>query len=64
MIPANCTDRLQPLDVSVNKFVKEFLCQKFHLWYAESVSIQLNGTKAKDPVDLCLEHGISGETAI
>ena len=25
MIPANCTDRLQPLDVSVNKAAKEFL---------------------------------------
>ena len=60
----NCTDRLQPLDVSVNKSVKEFLCQKFHSWYAESVSTQLIGTKAKEPVDLCLEHGTSGETAI
>ena len=54
MIPANCTDRLQPLDVSVNKSVKEFLRQKFHSWYAESVSTQLNGTKAKEPVDLRL----------
>ena len=54
MIPPNCTDRLQPLDVSVNKSVKEFLRQKFHSWYAESVSTQLNGTKAKEPIDLCL----------
>ena len=41
MIPPNCTDRLQTLDVSVNKSVKEFLRQKFHSWYAESVSTQL-----------------------
>ena len=54
MIPANCTDRLQPLDVSVNRSVKEFLHQKFHSWYAESVSTQLNGTKAKEPVNLRL----------
>ena len=54
MIPPNCTDRLQPLVVSVNKSVKEFLRQKFHSWYAECVSTQLNGTKAKEPVDLCL----------
>ena len=54
MIPPNCTDRLQPLDVSVNKSVKEFLRQKFHSWYAESVSTQLNGTKAKEPVNLHL----------
>ena len=44
LIPPNCTDRLQPLDVSVNKSVKEFLRQKFHSWYAESVSTQLNGS--------------------
>ena len=24
-VPANCTDRLQPLDVSVNKAAKDFL---------------------------------------
>ena len=38
----------------MNKSVKEFLCQKFHSWYTESVSTQLNSTKAKEPVDLCL----------
>ena len=47
-------NRLQALDVSVNKSVKEFLRQKFHSWYAESISKQLNGTKAKEPVDWCL----------
>lgn len=26
MIPLNCTDRLQPLDVSVNKPAKKYLC--------------------------------------
>ena len=34
MVPASCTDRLQPLDVSVNKAVKEFLRSKFQKWYA------------------------------
>jgi len=29
LIPASCTDRLQPLDVSVNKTAKEFLHQQF-----------------------------------
>lgn len=29
LVPANCTDRLQPLDVSVNKAIKEYLRGKF-----------------------------------
>ena len=31
LIPPNSTDRLQPLDVSVNKSPKEFLRRKFHV---------------------------------
>ena len=34
IIPANCTDCLQPLDLSVNKAAKEFLCTQFSNWYA------------------------------
>ena len=41
LVPANCTDRLQPLDASVNKTVKEFLRGQFHHWYASEVSKQL-----------------------
>jgi len=45
LIPPNCTDRLQPLDISVNKSAKEFLRRKIHAWYAKnfvSVSMDLN----------------------
>ena len=28
-IPANCTDRLQPMDLSINKSVKDFMRSKF-----------------------------------
>ena len=28
-VPASTTDRLQPLDLSVNKFAKDFLCENF-----------------------------------
>ena len=36
IIPANRTDRLQPLDLSVNKAVENFLRNQFQDWYAKS----------------------------
>ena len=39
MVLPSCTDRLQPLDVSVNKAVKEFLCTKFQKWYGNNVMV-------------------------
>ena len=54
LIPPNCTDRLQPLDVSVNKSAKEFLRRKFHVWYAENICAQLEGKLQKQQVDLRL----------
>ena len=36
-VPANCTDRLQPLDLSVNKPAKEFLRGRFQEWYASQI---------------------------
>ena len=41
-IPANCTDRLQPMDLSVNKAVKDFLRQKFMEWYSTQVMEKLS----------------------
>ena len=40
-LPANCTDRLQPMDISVNKAAKDFIRQKFNEWYSEKVAEQL-----------------------
>lgn len=40
-VPANCTDRLQPMDLSVNKSIKEFMRDKFRQWYARQVEEQL-----------------------
>ena len=40
-VPANCTDKLQPLDISINKPMKDELRRRFHTWYAEEVSKQL-----------------------
>ena len=50
-VPANCTDRLQPLDVSVNKGAKEFLCSQFQEWYSEQ-QLQTGTSSAVQPVDL------------
>ena len=38
IVPATCTVRLQPLDLSVNKTVKAFLCSQFQQWYADEVA--------------------------
>jgi len=54
MIPPNCTDRLQPLDISVNKAVKEFLQNEFQEWYAKQVCELLQEAAMKQPVDLRL----------
>ena len=50
IVPPN---RLQPLDISVNKSAKEFLRSKFQAWYADNISNQL-ATKVIEPVELKL----------
>lgn len=52
LIPANCTDRLQPLDLSINKAAKEFLRNQFQQWYASQVCLQLEGKAEMEPIDL------------
>ena len=54
IVPPNCTDRLQPLDVSINKPVKDFLRAKFQSWYAEQIVTQKNSDQAVQPVDVRL----------
>jgi len=34
-VPTNFTDQLQPLDLSVNKSVKDYLRGKFQQWYSD-----------------------------
>ena len=54
-IPANCTDRLQPMDLSVNKAAKDFMRKKFREWYATEVQKQLDdGATRISPVDLTM----------
>uniref|UniRef100_A0A1X7SIW5 Uncharacterized protein n=1 Tax=Amphimedon queenslandica TaxID=400682 RepID=A0A1X7SIW5_AMPQE len=43
-VPPMCTDRLQPLDISVNKPWKDFVTSKFIEWYSLQVCIALENT--------------------
>ena len=45
LVPSNCTDVLQPLDLAVNKLLKDHLISKFQSWYFEQVSKQMNETE-------------------
>ena len=58
-MPANTSDWLLPMELSINKPVKEFLWQKFQEWYSTQIVEQLDkeeDIKAAElqPVDLCL----------
>lgn len=54
LIPPNCTDNFQPLDLSVNKSAKDFLRDKFQQWYSEIICRQFQGLQSKEAVDLRL----------
>lgn len=42
---SKCTDRLQPLDLAVNKPAKDFVHRKFNVWYANLVQKKLGADK-------------------
>ena len=51
IVPASCTDRLQPLG-SVNKAAKEFVHMQFQEWYSKQICQQLQtGKENVQPVD-------------
>ena len=54
LVPANCTNRLQPLDISLNKAVKDFLHGEFQSWYPDQVNIQLQNGRTSPDVNLSL----------
>ena len=51
-VPANCTERLQPMDLSVNKSVKEYMRSMFGDWHSMQVQHQLDEGEEILPVDL------------
>ena len=41
VVPANCTDKLQPMDLAINKPLKDAMKRKFQTWYAKEMQQQL-----------------------
>lgn len=41
IVPANCTDKLQPIDLSINKPIKDGLRSSFQSWYANEIQKQI-----------------------
>ena len=61
LLPPNTTDRLQPMDIAVNKPAKDYLKRQFAQWYSDKVQKQLEGQDITDletlelqPIDLSL----------
>ena len=52
VVPGNCTDQLQPLDISVNKPAKEFLRGKFQTWYSDQICQTMKEGVAEKSIDL------------
>lgn len=51
-IPANCTDKLQPMDLSVNKALKQSMKQQFSEWYSSMVYQNFTTDELPPPIDL------------
>ena len=41
-VPANCTDKLQPMDLAVNTPFKDVMKKEFIAWYTDQVRTQLD----------------------
>ena len=50
LVPSNCTDLLQPMDVSVQKPLKDQVRNGFQSWYSEQVTDQLNDGKQAEEI--------------
>ena len=55
-VPPNCTDRLQPMDLSINKSVKDYLRDRFQKWYSSEVEKSYHQDESTTPGDLRMNH--------
>ena len=46
-LPPNCTGHLQLMDLAVNKSAKDFLRNKFQVWYSQQVEKNMRENVAK-----------------
>ena len=51
-IPNNMTNYYQPLDLTTNKWAKEFLKTKFSQWYSEQIQDALDSGKAIEDIEV------------
>ena len=51
----NCTDRLQPLDISVNKSAEDYLESQFQQWYSDQIFEQHNDDTSLQPVKFSMQ---------
>ena len=58
VVPSNCTDLFQPLDLSVNKPFKDKLRRGFSEWYAQEVAKQLTDNVQPDAVHIDMRMSI------
>ena len=52
LVPANMTNFLQPLDLTVNGYVKKFMCGKFNASYSLQIENQLDAGKQLQDIDV------------
>ena len=60
-LPASTTDRLQPLDLIINKAAKDFLRDKSSRWYAEQILKSLQNEPETELVPVDMQVGVMKE---
>ena len=64
LVPPNCTDQLQPLDLSVNKPLKDHLRMKFRSWYSDQVVKELEGDREPEDIKVDMRMSVMKELGV